>query len=89
MRRFIFGTPAWLSLAAIRLVEPLLRDIVLTEEELLGLRQELLLSHAPPSGKESIEKWLMANGHALGRCYINDIDRHFGAGSAAAILRPD
>ncbi|MHB8874193.1 MAG: SDR family oxidoreductase [Myxococcaceae bacterium] len=88
VRPLIFGAPAWLSLAAIRLVEPLLRDVVLTREELLGLQQELLFSHAPPTGTESVEQWTLANGHTLGRRYINDIDRHFGAGSTVAVLRP-
>ena len=76
---------ARLSLAAIRLVEPFLRDVVLTSDELEGLEQELLLSQSPPRGTESVREWLMQNGAELGRTYINDIDRHFGAGSSKPI----
>jgi len=85
VRRLIFGAPEGLSLAAIRVLEVFLRDIVLTREELAGLQQELLLSHAPPTGSQSVREWLMGNGDALGRSYINDIHRHFGAGATVPI----
>ena len=85
VRRLVFGAPSGLSLAAIRLLELCLRDIVLTKEELLGLQQELLLSHAPATGSQSVEEWLMSNGGALGRTYANDIHRHFGAGASEPI----
>jgi len=88
LRRLLFGAPSWLSLATIRVVELFVRDVILTREELLGLEQELLLTHAPPRGTESVEKWLLDNGDSLGQRYINDIHRHFGAGASTAILRP-
>lgn len=87
-RSLIFGAPAWLALAGIRLVEPLLRDVVLTREELLGLQQELLLSHAPPRGSESVRAWLEAHGGELGRAYVNDVRRHFGEGASEPVLPP-
>lgn len=88
VRRLIFGAPDWLALAGIRLAEFFLRDVVLTREELLGLKQERLLSHSPPQGSESVEQWLMDNGEHLGRSYINDMHRHFGDGARAPIGRP-
>jgi len=88
VRRLLLGTPSWLSLAGIRVVERFLRDIVLTKEELLGLQQELLLSRSPATGSQSVEQWLMRNGDKLGRRYINDIHRHFGAGASEPIVIP-
>jgi NADH dehydrogenase len=88
LRRWIFGAPSWLSLAAIRVVELFVRDVILTREELLGLEQELLLTRAPPLGTESVERWLFENASSLGRHYVNDIRRHFGAGASAAIHDP-
>ncbi len=88
VRRAIVNAPSWLALAGIRLVEPLLGDIVLTREELTGLEQELLLSRAPATAGESVRAWLMRNGRHLGRAYTNDLDRHFGAGASAPVLRP-
>ncbi|MAF66088.1 MAG: epimerase [Planctomycetes bacterium] len=88
VRRLIFGAPAWLALAGIRLVELFVRDVILTEEELLGLQQDLLLTHKPPTGTESVETWLMDNAGLLGRSYVNDIHRHFGAGATTPIRSP-
>jgi NADH dehydrogenase len=88
VRRLIFGAPAWLSFFALRIVDGIMSDITLTKEELLGLEQELLLSHEPAQGEESVEEWLMKNGDALGQTYLNDIDRHFGKDGAVPVLNP-
>ncbi len=88
VRRPVFGAPAWIAFAALRVMDFILGDITLTKEELLGLEQELLLSHESPRGGESVEEWLMANGESLGKDYINDIHRHFGKGSSVPVLNP-
>lgn len=88
VRRWFPAAPGWLALAGIRLVEPILRDVVLTHEELLGLEQELLLSHAPPLGRESVEDVLLAQGETIGRRYANDLYRHFGDGRRTAVTDP-
>lgn len=89
LRRWIVGTPAPLSLAAVRLAGLVLRDIVLTQEELDGLRQELLISHEPPLGRESVSAWLHAHGRKLGKCYAHDLKRHFGTGREHPVITPD
>jgi uncharacterized protein YbjT (DUF2867 family) len=88
VRRWIVGAPAWLALLALRLLQPFLRDVVLTREEVEGLAQEKLLSHQPPRGAESVRQWLTANGARLGRRYVNDLDRHFREGAREPILTP-
>lgn len=88
VRRWLLGVPSWLALAAIRLIEPLLGDVILTREELAGLEQELLVSRSEPVGRESVEPWLLAHGDELGRSYLNDVHRHFGEGSTEPILVP-
>jgi NADH dehydrogenase len=88
VRRWIVGAPAGLALAALRLLQPFLRDVVLTREELEGLAQEKLVSRQPPRGSESVSQWLLANGASLGRRYVNDLDRHFRDGARAPILAP-
>ena len=77
LRRWILGAPIWASLAALKLIGFFLRDVILTREEILGLKQELMVSSSPPLGKESVEDWLHHNGRHLGRTYANDLDRHF------------
>ena len=86
IRRWIAGTPVWMALAALRLAGFVLRDIVLTKEELQGLQQELLVSQEPPLGQESVREFLQVHGGQLGRRYINDLHRHFGAGTTESVL---
>jgi len=88
VRRLILPTPTWLSLGTLRLVETWLHDVVLTREELDGLEQELLVSRSPGLGRESVGRWLMDHGGALGRSYVNDRERHFGSGHSKPILVP-
>jgi hypothetical protein len=87
-RRLIVGLPAPLVLAALRLLELWLDDVVLTREELLGLRQELLISRKPALGREPDGAWLLENGSSLGRVYVNDVQRHFAAGAIDPVLNP-
>jgi hypothetical protein len=82
----MLSVPNWLALYGIKTVEYFLRDCVLVKEELLGLEQELLLSKEPGIGKESVGDWLMANGIALGKTYVNDIKRHFTDGVSIPVL---
>lgn len=77
LKRLLINTPNWMSLAAIKAIEPVLGDIILTREELLGLEQELLYSHSTNIGKSSVSEWLKEYGGAIGRDYVNDIKRHF------------
>jgi uncharacterized protein YbjT (DUF2867 family) len=89
LRRWIVPVPGWLALGALWLVEPFVGDVILTREELAGLDQELLVSHAPPLGAEPFEPVLERESGRLGRSYVNDIHRHFGAGSSEPILTPE
>jgi NADH dehydrogenase len=81
VRRLLPAVPGWLALAGLAALSPFLRDTVLSREELAGLEQELLVSRTPPRGAESVLAWLAANGDRLGRVYVNDRRRHFGAGA--------
>jgi len=90
LRRLLLPAPDALTLGMLRVAGLLLRDVVLTPEELLGLEQELLLTHDAPLGHESVPDWLMQYGQGLGRTYINDMRRHFGTGAnqpVATVLR--
>lgn len=77
LRRFVLGAPTWMALPALKLVGLFLRDIILTREEVLGLKQELLVTLSKPLGKESVLDWLVEHGQNLGRKYANDLNRHF------------
>lgn len=86
VRRPLISAPNWLALGMLRLVGFLMRDVILTREELLGLQQELLDSKTEPLGSESVTDWLDAHGQQLGRNYCNDMRRHFGVDSHRPVL---
>ena len=53
------------------------RDVVLTADEIRGLTAGLLVSHQPALGRVSLLEWLKENASTLGRSYANELDRHF------------
>ena len=85
LSRWMPSVRGWLSLLLLKPIELLLQDIVLTEEELFGLQQELLVSQDAPLGTANVANWLMENGDAMGCTYINDLRRHFGRDAAMPV----
>jgi NADH dehydrogenase len=53
------------------------RDVVLTADEIRGLTDGLLVSQQPALGRVSFLEWLKENASTLGRAYANELDRHF------------
>ena len=53
------------------------RDVVLTADEIRGLTAGLLVSQQPALGRVSFLEWLQENVSTLGRKYANELDRHF------------
>jgi len=74
--RIVRGSPT-LTLALVRAANLVLRDVVLTREELAGLRRSLLTSDAPPLGRDGFASWVEQNGHVLGRRYVSELARNF------------
>ena len=70
-------TPPSLGFALTWLVGLLLRDVVLTRDEVDGLMARLLTSSNAPTGVTSLGNWLRDNGDALGRRYASEIRRNF------------
>jgi uncharacterized protein YbjT (DUF2867 family) len=69
--------PPCLALALLRGVGCLVRDVILTRQELDWLVSERLVSHEPPLGHASVDAWLREHGSSLGRRYASELDRHF------------
>ena len=74
--------PALMSAAA-RGLGLLVRDVVLTPEEIRGLMAGLLVSHDPPLGRIAFSEWLELHRASVGRSYANELHRHFATNSAA------
>jgi uncharacterized protein YbjT (DUF2867 family) len=60
-----------------RIAGTLRRDVLLTREELAGLRDELLVSRDPPLGRAGFRSWVAAHGESLGRGYVSELARNF------------
>ncbi len=58
------------------------RDVVLTSEEVEGLMADLLVSQEAPTGNTSLRAWLAANAQAIGQGYASELRRHFTAAAA-------
>ena len=69
-------TPPSLGFALTRLVGLLLRDVVLTCDEVDGLMAGLLTSHATPAGTTRLAGWLEDNPDILGRQYVSELRRN-------------
>lgn len=61
----------------IRLLGPVVHDVVLTREEIKGLMDNLLVSHQPPLGRTGLAGWLKHNSSKVGRHYTSELKRHF------------
>ena len=70
-------TPPSLGFALTRLVGLLLRDVVLTRDEVDGLMVGLLTSRSAPKGMTRLGEWLNDNAGGLGRQYVSELRRHF------------
>lgn len=55
----------------------LVRDVVLTPDEIDGLMSGLLVSNDPPLGEVRISEWLDQSKTSVGRTYANELQRHF------------
>ena len=68
--------------AAARALGLLVRDVVLTADEVKGLTAGLLVSHHPPRGRIAFTKWLTEHAPLLGRSYANELRHHYSPDTA-------
>jgi uncharacterized protein YbjT (DUF2867 family) len=76
-RRRLVHVPPRVALALGKAIGAARRDVVLTADEVEGLRASLLVSAQPPLGRESFCEWLEGSGSKLGRRYVSELARNF------------
>ena len=74
--RIIHMSPG-LALFFTRLAGYLVKDVVLTKDEVQGLISNLLVSAAPPTGKTRLSDWLSQNAAIVGTRYASELVRHY------------
>ncbi|MGA2284710.1 MAG: NAD(P)H-binding protein [Dehalococcoidia bacterium] len=76
-RARIVHIPPGPALRLSRVVGLLVRDVVLTQEEVVGLMAGLLVSSAPPTGRTRLSDWLGENAAVVGARYASELERHY------------
>ncbi len=74
-RRPIVSVPPALGYLAAAGLGVLLRDVVLTRDEIAGLMADLLVTDSPPAGQTRLTDWARANADVLGRRYASELAR--------------
>jgi NADH dehydrogenase len=76
-RSRIVNVPPLFAWAVGRLVSPLVRDVVITWDEILGLMSGLLVSDAPPTCEKMFSEWIVKHADELGSRYASELLRHY------------
>jgi NADH dehydrogenase len=76
-RARIVGVPRALLLLAARAVGAVVRDVVLTPDEVAGLTANLLVSRGSPTAPTRFTAWLAASADALGVAWASELRRHY------------
>ncbi len=73
----LFHAPPKLALVMSQFISLLVRDVILTQEEVGGLMADLLVSDNPPTGRTRLSEWLEKNTDVVGKHYASEVQRHF------------
>lgn len=75
VRRLILGVPPGLGYFVGKCVNPLVKDVIITREEIEGLMRGLLDSDAPAAGNTRLTEWATEHADTLGRRYASEVGR--------------
>ena len=74
--RPILPVPDWMGLITTRLLGAALGDVMLTQDEIKGLREDrLAVDGATPIGSRVLSAWTKEHASTLGRCYASELQR--------------
>ena len=76
-RPVIVHVPPWIALALARVLGLLVRDVLVTGDELAGLVAELVANHGPATGTVRLSEWLADHAGDAGREYASELARHY------------
>ena len=76
-RALVVRLPPALVLASTRLVGLVVRDVVLTRDEIRELMESLLVSRTGPTTSTKFSDWIAANADSVGSRYSSELGRNF------------
>ena len=75
-RARIVHVPVSVALSAAKLIGSVMRDVVVTKDELEGLMANLVVTDGPATGQRRLSDWLTDNASTVGRTYASEVSRH-------------
>ena len=66
-----------IALGLTQIVSWLVRDVMLTRDEIRGLMTNLLVTESPPNAATRFSQWLASNADKIGIAYASELARHF------------
>jgi len=78
-RRPIVSVPPWAGYLASRALGLMVRDVIVTRDEIAGLMSDLLYVDTPPTGTTKLTAWAAQNADHLGRHYASELARRSGS----------
>ncbi len=76
-KSLIVHLPAGIIRLASWVLGAILKDVVLTEDEIAGLMADLLVSRRTPRGRASLESWIKSHAETIGNSYASELARHY------------
>jgi NADH dehydrogenase len=76
-RARIVHVPPSVALSAAKLIGSVVRDVVMTKDELDGLMANLVVTDGPATGQRRLSDWLTDNASTVGRTYASEVSRHY------------
>ena len=69
--------PPWVALLGSKLLGFLVRDVLLTKDEVDGLLSNLLVTAGPETAPKKLSDWLSENASQVGSRYASELSRHY------------
>jgi len=63
------------GLCAAKIIGRFVKDVVITKEEIDGLRSDLLFTSSPPAGNTKLSEWVMEHAQTIGKKYASEVGR--------------
>lgn len=76
-RARIIHVPPSAALAASRVIGVLVKDVLVTRDELEGLMANLVVTDGRTTGHRRLTDWLAENAATVGRTYASEVSRHY------------
>ena len=76
-KSLIFRVPPSFVRVAAGVLGSILKDVVLTADEIEGLMADLLVSTQAPTGKTGLAAWLESHARTIGSTYASELSRHY------------